>query len=192
MEPSDKLFGQRTYTTVRPTPSGCEFAVDGLSFSMATADYECLDVNTGQNLFTVSGTGLADNNITLRYTEALNNYEKSRLNFERALRLSEDKIISEREFIEAKNEFMNAEALYETLSRDFADGGQIVRSPINGFISKVFTVNGEYVQTGQPVLAVSDNAMLVIRADLQQKYASLLGQITSARIKDPVSGVVTE
>ena len=43
--------------------------------------------------------------------------------------------------------------------------------------------NGQYVEAGQPVVSVSKNKTLMLRADVRQKFATLLGSIISANIR---------
>jgi RND family efflux transporter MFP subunit len=54
---------------------------------------------------------------------------------------------------------------------------------MSGYIKQVFVKNGSYVEAGEPVLAISQDKTLILTADIQQKYASLLGSIQSADIR---------
>jgi RND family efflux transporter MFP subunit len=142
-----------------------------------------MDINAGQVLFAISGSGMADNNLSVRYQEAQSNYERTRLEYERKKELAKDKIVSDKELLAAKNEFDNAKAVFEMLNRDFSDGGQIVKSPMTGFVKHLYVTNGQYVEAGQPVVSVSKNKTLILKADVQQKYAPVLGSITAANIR---------
>jgi len=97
--------------------------------------------------------------------------------------LAAGKIVSEKNFLQAKNEYDNAKALYDNLSRNFTSGGQTVSSPMNGFVKQVFIKNGQYIEAGQPIAAVSQNRRLILQANVQQKYAPILGTIVSATIR---------
>ena len=141
------------------------------------------EVSSGQVLFTISGGAMAENNFSVKYTEALNNYEKAKADYERAKELSKDKIVSERELLEVKNRHDNARALFENLNQNFDASGQRVKSPINGYIRQVFVNNGSYVEAGKSLLSVSQNKLLTLTADVSQKYAPLLAEIRSANIR---------
>jgi len=54
---------------------------------------------------------------------------------------------------------------------------------MTGFVKQLFVRNGEFAEAGQPLLVVSQNRDLLIKAELQPKYYSLLGAITTANIK---------
>lgn len=140
-------------------------------------------VSGNQELFTISGSGLAENNFSLKYSEAKNNFEKAKSDFERAKDLSTDKIVSEKDLLIAKNQYDNAKAQYESLDQNFNSSGQIVKSPINGFVKQIMVKNGTYVEAGQPVLSISQNKNLILTADVPQKYAYLLGSVKSANIR---------
>jgi len=140
-------------------------------------------VMAGQAMFVISGNGLADNNSAVRFSEAKNNYEKFKANFERVQDLAKDKIVSEKELIQAKTEYDNARVIYENLSRNFSANGQTIFSNMNGFVKQLYVSNGQYVETGQPIIVISQNKNLVLKAEVQQKYLPLLSSIVSANIR---------
>jgi len=106
-------------------------------------------VNSGQVLFSVSGKGFADNNSSVRYMEAKNNYEKAKSDYERTKELAKDKIVSERELLNAKNQYENARIIYNNLNDNFDATGQKVTSSVNGYIKHMYVKNGEHVEPGQ-------------------------------------------
>lgn len=191
--PQTGPFGQVIKTTgiVQASPSGeiiITSKTNGIITTGGTGTLEGSEVRSGQALFTISGSALAENNISVRYNEAKNNYDKAKADFERAKELSADRIISEKDFLSIKNQYDNASAVYENLSRNFSASGQKVTSPVNGYVRQVFVKNGSYVEAGQPLLTVSQNRNLVVTADVPQKYASILETIKSANIRNIPDG----
>jgi RND family efflux transporter MFP subunit len=140
-------------------------------------------VSSGQALFMVSGSNFADNNSTVRFVEAKNNYEKAKLDYERIQKLAADKIVSRKELLEAKNTFENAGAIFNNLNKNFSASGQTIKSPVNGFIKNLYVQNGEYVEAGQPVALVSQNRKLMLYAEVQPKYAADLTFLKTANIQ---------
>jgi RND family efflux transporter MFP subunit len=140
-------------------------------------------VNNGQVLFSISGKGYADNNSSVRYMEAKNNYEKAKSDYDRAKELAKDKIVSERELLDAKNQYDNARVIYENLTENFDETGQRVASSVNGYIKHVYVQNGEHVEPGQPIVSLVKNKKLLLHAEVQQKYAPILSNISSANIR---------
>lgn len=142
-------------------------------------------VSAGQSLFTVSGAGMADNNSALRYSEALNDYEKTKADYERQKELAKDKIVSEKELLSTKNEYDNAAATFEMLKKNFNAAGQVVSCPSSGFVKQLFVKNGQYVEEGQPLISVSKNKTIILKAGVPQKYYPVLNDIVSANIRIP-------
>jgi len=140
-------------------------------------------VSAGQVLSTIAGSGMAEDNVSVRYAEAKNNYEKSKLDYERAKDLAKEKIVSDKDLIAAKNLYDNAKALFDNLNRNFSADGQTVTSPIAGYVKQVLVQNGAYIQAGQPVAIITQNKSLTLRAEVQPKYSPILGFINSANIR---------
>lgn len=186
--PASGPFGQviKTSAIVQSAP-GDEMVVsaktNGIVLFNSNAVLEGNSVNAGQGLFTVSGSDMADNNLGVRIVEAKNNFDRTRMEYERKKSLATDKIVSDKDLLTSKNEYENAKAVYDMLHRNFTVAGQSVSSPMGGFVKQVFVTNGQYVEAGQPVISVSKNKSLLLRADVQQKFARVLNSITSANIR---------
>jgi len=140
-------------------------------------------VSAGEGLFTVSGSDMADNNLSVRIIEAQNNYERTQFEYDRKKSLAKDKIVSDKDLLTAKNEFENSKATYDMLRKNFNSAGQTISSPISGFVKQTFVTNGQYVIAGQPLVSVTKNKTLLLRADIQQKYAPLLQSFSTANIR---------
>ena len=140
-------------------------------------------VDAGQQLLTISGTGLSENNAEARFAEIKARYEKAKAAYQRAEALIEDRIISQKEFLEISAEYETSKALYDNVVRNFSSKGQRISSPITGFIREIYVSNGEYVEEGQLLMTVSKNRKLLLKADLQPKYNHLLPFISSAVIR---------
>lgn len=148
------------------------------------------DVIAGQPLMRVSGGGLAENNIMVRFSEASGNYQRAKADYERAQILAADKIVSEKELAQALNEYENARAVYENLKKHFKGDGQVISSPFNGFIKELLVANGDYVEAGTPLLRIGKQGRLLFHADVPQRYYPVMEQIESASIRCPYSGKV--
>ncbi|MFA5849447.1 MAG: efflux RND transporter periplasmic adaptor subunit [Bacteroidales bacterium] len=186
--PKVEPFGQVIKTTARiQSAQGDEIIVsakaNGTVIFAANNILEGKNVSMGNVLFTISDNGLTNNNISVQYAEAKNNYEKAKSDYERVKELAKDKIMSEKELLNARNIFDNARVVYENLNKNFSTSGQKVSCPISGFIKQIFVKNGSFVEAGQPVFTISQNKTLIISAELQQKYTTILGSIISANIR---------
>lgn len=185
--PKVEPFGQVIKTTARvQSAQGDEILVsaktNGIVMLSAKNVLEGKSVSNGQVLFSISGKGLANNNSSVRFLEAQNNFQKAKSDYERLKGLAEDRIVSEKDLLNAKNQYDNAKVIYDNLNRNFNSSGQRVKSSMNGYIKQVFVQNGQYVEAGQPIVSISQNKTLLLRAEVQQKYAPILGAINSANI----------
>ncbi len=140
-------------------------------------------VNKGEVLFNISGIGLADNNSAVRFSEARNNYEKASSDYQRLKKLAEDQIVSRKDLLQAKNHYQNTRIIYDNLNRNFDEKGQIVASPFEGYVKHIYVEEGQYVEPGQAIVSISQNKKLLLHADIQQKYASILSSIQTANIR---------
>ena len=139
-------------------------------------------VNAGQQLFSVSSSGMADNNLSVQFVEVQNNYLKAEADYKRSQELAKENVISDKELLQIKSEYETLKAAYDNLSKNFTPKGQNVSSPLTGYIKQLFVENGQFVETGQPLISVSKNKTLLLKAEVQTKYASLLPYVVSANI----------
>jgi len=186
--PKTEPFGQVIKTTAQIQSSqGEEIIVSAKTSGIVILNdnglLEGKSVSKGQTLFLISGNAMADNNSAVRFAEAKNNYETTKAGYERQNELAKDKIISQKDLLKAKNDFDNAKAIYDNLNENFSANGQAVSSSISGYVKQIFVANGQYVVAGHPIITISQNRTLMLHADVQQKYASLLGSIVSANIR---------
>jgi membrane fusion protein, heavy metal efflux system len=118
--------------------------------------------------------------ITFGKNKKLNNYEKSKIDFERANGLLENNIISQKRFQETQLLYKNAQTTFTTIEKNYTAGGHKITSPIQGYIKNVMISEGEYVEIGQSIASVSQNLKLILKAEVPQKYFSRLNSISSA------------
>ncbi len=141
------------------------------------------EVGKNEHLYTVLSHGFADENSSLKYVEAENNFKKSESEYNRAKSLIKDKIISAKEFEETKTEYENAKAVYEKYKNSFSKNGEIIRANSNGFLKDVFVKNGEFIEEGTIIASVAKNDDLLIEVDVDAKHSNSLSNIISANFK---------
>lgn len=141
------------------------------------------EVNSGQSLFRIDGSSMADNNLSVRFAEAESEYNRAKAEYERKEILAAERIVSESELNKALAEYKSAEANYNNLRRNFTEGSQSVNSPISGYIKDLLVDNGQYVDAGEPIMTLSQNRRLIIQTDIQPKYYDLLDNITSVNFR---------
>jgi len=140
-------------------------------------------VKKGQHLFTLTSNTLIENNIELQYQELLNNFIKSRSEYERHQDLYAKQVVPERQFIESKSKFTNDSLRFYTLAANLTKEGLKVTAPVSGYIHELNISEGQYVETGQLLVTISSNKVLLLRADVPQQFYDLLKEIETANFR---------
>lgn len=186
--PEIQPFGQIVKTTAQvQSAPGDEVIVSAKAAGVVTLSankvLEGKSVSTGQTLFSITSNGLASSNSAVQFTEAKNNFDKASADYDRAKELAKDQIVSAKDLLNAKTQYENAKAIYSNMNKNFSPSGQSVKSPMSGFVKQLFVQNGQSVEAGQSIVSVSQNKTLMLQAEVQQKYAPILGTIKSANIR---------
>ncbi len=137
-------------------------------------------ISIGESVFTISGSGLTENNIDAKFKEAKADYEKAKADLDRANELVKDKIISQKEFLEKQNKYEITQSVFNSLAQNYTGNGTRIASPISGFLKNIYVTEGQFVNIGDPIASVSQNKKIVLKADVSQKYFSKLAAIQSA------------
>jgi len=185
--PENEAFGPviKTAAKIEPARGEEEIIAAKASGLVVFTDNELVEgknVAAGQKLFSISSSEMAENNFAVQLAEAKSNYETNKANYERKSELVKDRLVSEQEVLNAKNDYETSKAVYENLSKNFNTSGQMVRSKMSGFVKQIFVSNGQYVAAGQPLVSITQNNNLLLTAQVQQKYLSLLPSVVSANI----------
>ena len=150
---------------------------------------EGMQVGKGTALMSISASNLQDGDPAERARIA---YESAKADFDRASRLVESQIVSQKEFNAIKEKYESAKLAYEALSKNQTKNGVSVTSPMGGYIKNLLVKEGDYVAVGQPLATVTQNNRLFLRADVSERYYKYLNGITSANFKTPYENQVYE
>jgi membrane fusion protein, heavy metal efflux system len=149
-------------------------------------------IGAGTTLFTVKSNEVVASNLGTAVQQAENDVATAQKQFDRAAELVKDKIISEKEFLEAKLRLENARTQLAdvSVSKKFNQNRQSVSAPIGGFLKNVLVENGAFVQAGQALATISKSKRLLLRADVSQKYFPKLTSFTAANFKTAEGGQI--
>jgi RND family efflux transporter MFP subunit len=140
-------------------------------------------VSKGQRLFTISGQQLADDNTELKIQQIKADLEEASLNFERARKMIEDKLITEERFLSSKNEYEKTLNEYNNLNSTSGKDGNTVSSPDEGYFREIFITEGQKVNSGQPLASIVIEHNLVLKADISPDYLKALASIEKANFR---------
>ena len=158
-----------------------------VSFQRAMTDGA--SVGKGATILSISADKLQDGDPAERARIA---YETAKAEYDRAQRLVGNQIISQKEFNAIKETYENARLSYEALSKNKSTKGVAVTAPIGGYIKNLLVKEGDFVTVGQPLLTVTQNNRLYLRADVSERYYRYLNTISSANFKTPYDNQVYE
>lgn len=148
---------------------------------------EGMSVNKGTPLLTLSSKNMADGDPVQRVRIA---YETAKKEYERMKALVPDKIVSEKDFAQAEQAYEDARISYEAVAKNHSASGQAIPSPIGGYVKSLLVNEGDYVSVGQPLVSVTQNRKLFLRADVSEKYYPYLRTIGSANFATPYNNKV--
>ena len=159
-------------TVVATVPGVVTFG--NLSFVDGTA------VRKGQAILSLASSSLSDGNVAAKAKYA---YENAKKEYERMETLIGDKIVSAKDFEQARLNYENAKVAWEAVAGKQTANGVSVVSPINGYLKNL------QVTVGQPLATISQNSRLVLRAEVSEKYYNYLPSIQSANFRTPYDNV---
>ena len=139
-------------------------------------------VRKGQAVLSIASNGLSEGDVAVRAKAA---YEAAKLEFERMEALVADRIVSAKEFEQAKLNYANAKAAYEAVADKQTAKGVAVVAPLNGYLKNIQVKEGDYVSVGQPLATIAQSNRLMLRADVAERYYSSLPMVQSAHFKTP-------
>lgn len=161
--------------TVAATTSGI------VSFNKASVS-EGLPVRAGEALVSISSKNIVDGDPIAKANVA---YQVAQKEFQRAESLIADKLISEKEYNEIKLNYENAKVAHQAFAKTGTAKGASVSSTISGFVKSKLVSEGQYVEVGQPLVTVTKNQKLQLRADVSERYYKDLKTIGSANFRTP-------
>lgn len=143
------------------------------------------EVDKGEHLLTISGSKMIDNSLKVAYLKARSDYESSDVNYKRVKQLYENKLVSEAEYVASRNTFMQAEAAYDALKSNYVQGGQKVLASQPGYIKNILVKEGEFVEAGAPLVSITLNKKMLLKAEVSQQYFGQMNKVTGATFKLP-------
>lgn len=150
---------------------------------------EGMPVKAGTTIYHIKSDKLKDGDEAQRTRI---NYLAAKREYERARPLVEEKIISERDFNVIKTEYETARLAYEAIGKASSANGVAVTSPVTGFMKSCMVKDGDYVEVGTPLMVVTKNQHLYLRAEVPMRYYSELSKIKSAKFRTQYNNEVID
>lgn len=148
-----------------------------------------MSIGKGASILNISAENMPDGDPVKRARIA---YETAKQEYGRAARLVESQIVSQKEFNTIKENYENARLAYEAIAKNQTKTGVSITAPLGGYIKNTLVQEGDYVTVGQPLVSITQNRRLFLRADVSEKYYGYLHGIQSANFKTPYNNKVYE
>ena len=150
------------------------------------------NIKQGTTLFSIKNNEVVQSNLGSALQQAEQALATAKAQYVRASELVKDRIISEKEFLETKLRYENAQTQLENaaVTKSFNQTKRSAVAPISGFLKNVLVENGQFVNAGQTLAIISKSKRLLLRADVSQLYFSKLSSFSSANFKTVDAGQV--
>jgi RND family efflux transporter MFP subunit len=144
-------------------------------------------VEKGQLLFTISANSVGEDNFELHYQEYMNSLNRSRSEFERHRELYDQGVISERQYIESRTNYISDSLRFYSLASKATADGLLIRAPASGYIHQLDVAEGQFVEMGQLLVTISSDRKLLLRADVPQQDFPQIKDIVTANFRTAYS-----
>lgn len=145
------------------------------------------ELRKGEKLMQIQSAGLIGNDLQIQAKEAESRYRLAKDQYERAEKLSKDKIVAEKELIELKNQFEMAKIQNDRFQNQLSAGAKSIHSKETGILAECYVSNGEFVSPGQKLAKVISKDSYLIKAEIPLRYAALIPELEDAMIMLPSS-----
>lgn len=168
-------------TTIVATVSGVVKHAQHISEGMA--------ISQGTTVYHIKSDKLQDGDQSQR---ARINYLAAKREYERALPLVKEKIITEKEFNAIQTEYETARLAYNAVGSNTTPQGVTVKAPVGGYMKECLVTDGDFVEVGTPLMVITKNQHLYLRAEVPVRYYSSLNKIKSAKFRTQYSDYVID
>lgn len=144
-------------------------------------------VSKGSTLLSISAQNILNGDPAEKAEIA---YHTAQKEYERAAILFRDKIISEKEYNLALSNYETTRIAWKATAKQQRENGIAVVAPMTGFIKSKLVNDGDYVEIGQPLLNISQNRRLMLKAEVSERYYQYLPTLTSAYFQTPYNNKV--
>lgn len=140
-----------------------------------------MPVAAGTPLFHISQKRLPEGDLA---TRARIDLDKARADYERVQKLYAEHLTAASEYEAAKAAYESARQSLDALT---AGGSGNVAATKGGFVLQCLVKDGDFVETGTPLMTVTATRRLQLQADVPLREASRISEFTSANFRMPQS-----
>ncbi|MBD5187389.1 MAG: efflux RND transporter periplasmic adaptor subunit [Bacteroidales bacterium] len=163
--------------------SGDEMTVSATGSGIVRFSRELTDgmsIAKGTSLFSISSAMMADEGQAGQSGVAV---KSAAVEYERAKKLAAEKLISEKDLQEARTNFELAQQAAGAIGRLKSAGGVSIVAPMGGYVKEVMVTPGAFVNAGDPLMTITQNKNLYLRAEVPERHYKALSAVGDANFK---------
>lgn len=148
-----------------------------------------LSLRDGQTLFEIRATEVERGERSAAFSRAEEDLTVATAQYERAKALAADRILSEKELLEARLRYEQARVEYEQrqTALSFSRNKSTVQVPGGGYLLSLLVQEGAYVVAGQPLARIGTGRRIALRADVAAHHFDRLPGFLAANFRLPGS-----
>lgn len=187
---TEQAIGNVIHTVAQIMPSqGDEFIesakVDGVvRLTSGVSLNPGVSISAGQIICTVDASSSANDNLSVRQSQALSEYQRAKVEYERLVALRQENLALQSDVNSSKAAYESAKAAYEALKKNYSvSGTQVVKASKGGYFKSIMVQNGQHVSEGDALVVITQSRTLRLHADVPAKCYSQLKNIDGAIIR---------
>lgn len=153
--------------------------ISGIVYWRNASLSEGSQVGSGQPLADITARHLQDGDPIAKAKAA---FEAAKSEMERVKPLTDENIVSQREYEQARLNYQTAKAAYEGIAAS-KSGSAVVTTGMGGFIKSLIVKSGDYVNVGDPIAVVTQNRRQQLVVDVPECAYRNMNDIRSANFK---------
>lgn len=148
-----------------------------------------LSLRDGQTLFEIRATEVERGERSAAFSRAEEDLTVATAQYQRAKALAADRILSEKELLEARLRYEQARVEYEQrqTALSFSRNKSTVQVPGGGYLLSLLVQEGAYVVAGQPLARIGTGRRIALRADVAAHHFDRLPGFLAAKFRLPGS-----
>jgi RND family efflux transporter MFP subunit len=140
-------------------------------------------IEPGTVLFTLTGQGLTSRNMDATISGLKSRFEASKASYDREKQLLKDQIVSQKQFNETSAKYKIDSTQYFAFLNGLSGNNMNITASAGGSVIQLFQPNGSFVTEGTPLISISGNKMIMLRADVPQRNWKDIPSITSGAFR---------
>lgn len=140
-------------------------------------------IEPGTVLFTLTGQGLTSRNMSANISGLKSRFEASKAAYDREEQLVKDRIVSQKQFDETSAKYKIDSTQYFAFLNGLSGNNMNVTATIGGSVIQLFQSNGSFVTEGTPLISISGNETIMLRAEVPQRNWKDIPSITSGAFR---------